>query len=58
MITHLATNKNFGLTYSDELERAEEFVLPPEALNMTQALIQLMGNASYYHSSNCRKALL
>ena len=40
------------------LGRAEEFSLPPEAINMIQTLIQLMGNANYHHSTERRKALL
>ena len=40
------------------LERAEEFSLPPEAINMIQTSIQLMGNANYHHSTERRKALL
>ena len=40
------------------LERAEKFSLPPEAINMIQTSIQLMGNANYHHSTERRKALL
>ena len=40
------------------LERAEEFSLPPEAINMIQTSLHLMNNANYHHSTECRKALL
>ena len=40
------------------LDRAKEFSLPPEAINMIQTLIQLMGNANYHHSTERRKVLL
>ena len=40
------------------LERAEEFSLPPDAINMIQTSIQLMGNANYHHSTERRKVLL
>ena len=40
------------------LERAEEFSLSPEAINMIRTSLQLMGNANYHHSAERRKALL
>ena len=40
------------------LERAEEFSLLPETINMIQTSLQLMGNANYHHSTERRKALL
>ena len=40
------------------LEKADEFVLPPEAVNMIQTSLQLMGNGNYHHSSERRKILL
>ena len=40
------------------LEKADDFVLPPEAINMIQTSLQLMGNANYHHSSERRKILL
>ena len=40
------------------LERAEEFSLLPEAINMIQTSLQLMGNANCHHSTERRKALL
>ena len=40
------------------LERDEEFQLPAEAIQMIQASIVLMGNASFHHSTERRRGLL
>ena len=40
------------------LERDEEFQLPAEAIQMIQASLVLMGNASFHHSTERRKGLL
>ena len=37
------------------LEKADEFLLPSEVINMIQTSLQLMGNANYHHSLERRK---